>query len=350
MKNILERKGFMKVRDLDYNLPVNLLAREPREIRGENRSDSKLLVMDRESQKVEIKKFIEIIDYFNSGDILVLNDSRTINAYLVGKYNEKQKLEVQLCGKTINNQWHLYIPLDKYLSEDNIISFENILHGKLVKKCADHLWYAEFEEDNVIELANKIGKPINSHYMSKQWDLKYYQNVYANKDGSSELPAAGRHFSEDIITALEKKGVIVVYVTLHTGLSSIVVEEELFEQHKMHYEEIEISQEVADIINEAKKHGGKLFAVGTTVVRTLETVADSKGLLKGYKGFTNLYIYPGFKFKSINSFITNFHGPRSTRIAMASAFTGDKLLKDGYSLAIQNEMKFYEFGDTTLTI
>jgi S-adenosylmethionine:tRNA ribosyltransferase-isomerase len=186
--------------------------------------------------------------------------------------------------------------------------------------------------------------------MSKQWSLEYYQNVYSSVDGSSELPASGRHFSKYILEKLKAKGVIIEYITLHTGLSSIVVQEEEFEQHAMHSEEIEISQKASDIINSKRKSGGRLFGIGTTVVRTLETVATEDGILSAFAGFTNLYIYPGYKFKTIDAFVTNFHGPRSTRIALAAAFTGEELLKKGYDQAINSKFRFFEFGDATLTI
>ena len=168
----------MKVKDLDYNLPSELLAREPREVGGQKRSDSNLLVMNRETQEIETKKFEDIIGYFKKGDILVLNNSRTINAFLIGKYEGKKRIEIQLCGRNEANQWQCYIPLDNTFSENGILNFKDKLTGKLVKKCTERLWLAEFYQENVIELANQIGKPVNSHYMSKQWGLEYYQNVF----------------------------------------------------------------------------------------------------------------------------------------------------------------------------
>lgn len=340
----------MKVKDLDYELPSELFAREPREVSGQKRSDSNLLVMNRKTKAVETKKFQDIIGYFKKGDILVLNNSKTINACLIGKFEGNKRIEIQLCGRNEANQWQCYIPLDSTLNEGGVINFKGMLTGKLVKKRTERLWLAEFDQENVIELANKVGKPINSHYMSKQWSLEYYQNIYSSVDGSSELPAAGRHFSEEILEELKTKGVIIEYITLHTGLSSIVVQEEEFEQHVMHSEEIEISQKTADIINTKRKEGGRLFGIGTTVVRTLESVAKEDGTLSAFSGFTSLYIYPGYKFKIIDAFVTNFHGPRSTRIALAAAFTGEELLKKGYEQAICNKFKFFEFGDATLTI
>lgn len=340
----------MKVSDLDYGLPKELLAREPREIRGESRSDSKLLVMNRKKQSVENKKFCEINSYFKSGDILVLNNSKTINAIIIGTFDNKSKIEVQLCGRTPNNEWQCYIPIDRNVFEGGYLNFKDRLTGKLTKKIQEHLWLVEFNQVNVIEIVNEIGKAINSHYMSQQWNLQYYQNVYASVDGSSELPAAGRHFTDEILEQLRICGVEIVYVTLHTGLSSVTVEEENFESHTMHFEEIEVSKESANVINQRRKAGGRLFAVGTTVVRTLETVSDNFGVISPYRGFTNLYIYPGYKFKVVDAFITNFHGPRSTRIAMAAAFSGEELLKKAYDQAIKDKFLFYEFGDATLTI
>lgn len=340
----------MRVEDLDYELPVELIAREPREIRGQKRNESNLLIMNKNTNEICIKKFDDIIEYFCTGDILVLNNSKTFNAFLTGRYAGNKRISIQLCGRNKENQWQCYIPLDNFLCEGESISFEDKLTGKLVKRCTERLWLAEFDQQNVIDISNQIGRPVNSHYMSKQWGLEYYQNVFGTVSGSSELPAAGRHFSKEILEKLKRKGVTIEYITLHTGLSSIIIQEEEFEQHVMHNEEIEISQDTADIINLKRRAGGRLFGVGTTVVRTLESVADEMGQLKAFSGFTDLYIYEGYKFRIVDAFITNFHGPRSTRIALAAAFTGRDLLKSGYRAAIENKFKFFEFGDATLTI
>lgn len=342
----------MKVSVFNYDLPNDLLAREPREAKGEKRSDSRLLVMDRKNNEVYHKKFPEIIEYLNAGDVVVLNNSETIKAHLIGWFENMHKIDVHLCGRLKNGNWQGYIYSD-HLHEDGKISFgDGELTGQLKRRygSSKRIWEIEFFQDNVISLLDRIGRPIISPYVNKLWDIDYYKNEYAFKPGSAELPAAGRHFTKEILEKLRKKGVFVTYITLHTGLSSIEISSEHFEDHKMHEEEIEISRETADVINEVRSNGKKVIGVGTTVVRTLESVADHQGQLKEFTGYTDLYIYPGYKFKVIDAFITNFHGAKSSRIAMAAAFTGSELLLRGYREAIDNKYLFYEFGDATLTI
>lgn len=342
----------MKVSDLHYELPNELLAREPREVRGEKRSDSRLLVMDRKTNTITHTRFYNILDYMSSGDVIVLNNSKTINAHLIGWFEEKKKVDVHLCGRTDSGHWQFYIYPDKGLFEGGKVNFNDKLTATLVKKHNElkYFWLAEFDQSNVIEIANEIGRPIVSPYIKKFWKLDYYQNEYASISGSAELPAAGRHFTEELLDQAERKGITITYITLHTGLSSVGVSTEEFENHKMHHEEIEISEETSRIINKARSEGKRVFGIGTTVVRTLESVADENGIVKPFKGGTDLYIFPGYKFKVIDAFVTNFHGAKSTRIAMAAAFTGSDLLMKGYSGAIEKGYLFYEFGDTTLTI
>lgn len=340
----------MNVKNLDYELPKELLAREPRELLGEKRSDSKLLVMNRKDNSIICDSFNNIIHYFNSGDTVVLNNSQTFNSYLKGVVNDNKKIEFQLCGRNKNNQWQAYIPLDFSLKKEDKISVQNKLTGLLIDKIAPHIWIINFDQKQVVQLANELGQAVNSHYMKQQWNIDYYKNEFASINGSSEMPAAGRHFTNDIINQLKANGINIAFITLHTGLSSIIVEEKCFEDHKMHSEEISLSKENASIINNTKESGHRVIAVGTTVVRTLESIATENGQVREYSGFTDLYIYPGYKFKVVDAFLTNFHGPRSTRIAMAAAFTGETLLKRGYNKAIDDNFKFYEFGDATLTI
>lgn len=341
----------MKVSELDFFLPSELLAREPRETRGESRSDSKLMVMNRKTQTIEHKKFNDVIDYLEKGDVLVLNNSKVINANLIGWLGYKErKIKIDLAGILDNGNWQIYIDDNEINPGDTCEFGDGMLTGTFEKMEENHVWQIKFNQDNVIELANKIGRPIMSPDVKKQYDLSYYQNVYASKEGSAELPSAGRHFTKELLEKIKKKGVRVVYVTLHTGLSSMMVTEDTFEEHHMHKEYIEITSAVANTINEARKNGHSIVCVGTTVVRTLETVADEQGNLKPFTGYSTLYIYPGYHFKIVDKFITNFHGPNTSRIAMAAAFTGKDLLLKGYAEAIQRKYLFYEFGDTTLTI
>ena len=344
----------MKVSELYYEIPKDLIAREPREFSQKKRSDSKLLVMERDSGNICHKNFSNIINYLNMGDVLVLNNSKTIKANLVGLYNNMKKIEVDLCGKCENGFWMGYIQFGSFVRVGGIIEFSNgvnELTGIIKGKCDDHVWIIQFYQDNVIELVNKIGRPIISHYFKERFDIKYLQNTYSTEYGSAELPAAGRYFDDELLERIRNKGIKIVYVTLHVGLSSIAVDTESFEDFKkMHEEYIEISQEAADTINFAKSMGNKVIGTGTTVMRTLESCVNEQGLLCPYSGFTNLYIYEGFKFKIVDKFITNFHAPNSTRIALAAAFTGKDLLIKGYKAAKENSYMFFEFGDATLTI
>ena len=227
----------MKVSELDFFLPSELLAREPRETRGESRSDSKLMVMNRKTQTIEHKKFNDVIDYLEKGDVLVLNNSKVINANLIGWLGYKErKIKIDLAGILDNGNWQIYIDDNEINPGDTCEFGDGMLTGTFEKMEENHVWQIKFNQDNVIELANKIGRPIMSPYVKKQYDLSYYQNVYASKEGSAELPSAGRHFTKELLEKIKKKGVRVVYVTLHTGLSSMMVTEDTFEEHHMHKE------------------------------------------------------------------------------------------------------------------
>lgn len=346
----------MKVTDFDYTLPPKLIAREPCEYAGKKRSDSRMIVMDRKNREIYHKKFEDIIDYMSPGDVLVLNNSKTIKANLLGYYNNQKKIEIDLCCKRSQYEWLCYIQFDSFVRIGGKVFFFHTndnahqLSGEIIDKHDKQIWLIRFDQDDVIDCANIIGRPIISHYFKERCDIKYLQNIYSTVNGSSELPAAGRHFDEDLIKKIQDKGIVIVYVTLHTGLSSISVDTENFEDFKMHGEYIEISDSVAEVINAAKGSGHKIIGTGTTVMRTLESCVDENGKLFAYRGFTNLYIFEGFKFKIVDEFITNFHAPRSTRIALAATFSGKDLLLTCYDEAIKHEYLFFEFGDATLTI
>ena len=341
----------MKVDELFYELPNELLARRPKELLEKEEQKTRLLVMNRANNKVSHIDFDECINFFEKGDVLVLNNSKTIKADLLGWLDNGMRINIQLACDKGNNRWLVYSFTKGIEEGDKAIFGDN--KGKLscifTKNTGGGIWEVTFNEQDFWSKLDRVGRAIMSPYVDKKYDVSYYQNQYACCGGSTEMPAAGCHFKLSFLDKLRKNGVHIVFITLHTGLSSIEVEEEDFEQHKMHYEQIEISEAAAEIINSAKKLNKKIFAVGTTAVRTLESCVENS-LVIPYKGYTKLYIYPGYEFKIIDCFFTNFHGPRSTRIAMAAAFTGSELLMKGYKEAIENEYKFYEFGDTTLTI
>lgn len=339
----------INISDYDYLLPKHLIAREPRELNGKNRSDSKLLLMDRYENKIYHKKFEDVTDILQKNDILVLNNSQTINAKVVGLCN-KNYVDISFFCFKHNNTCSCYIFPDNNISVGSKIKIGNDLNGLVTEKIYNNVWNIEFDTNDLMNEINKIGKPIISHYIKKKLDIKYFQNEYASINGSSELPAAGRHFTKEILQKLENKGVKILYVTLHTGLSSITSNlDGNIENFEMQEEVIDLSEEVAKELNNAIKNKNRIFAVGTTVARTLESCFYNNKV-NSYSGMTNLFIYPGYKFNVIDGFFTNFHGPRSSRILLASAFTGKELLKKGYNEAIKNNYMFYEFGDTTLTI
>ncbi len=338
----------MKVDELSYELPNELLAREPKALSKDTRV--RLLVLDRNKKKIEHKSFEECIEYFHKDDVLVLNNSKTIKADLLGWYDGIKRVNVQLACDLGEKRWMVYSFSTGLEKGKEIVFGDGQLHCKLIQIVeGDRIWEVEFYEENLYELLDVVGRPIMSPYVKKKYDIKYYQNEYATVEGSTELPAAGKHFNKDIMTKLREKGVIITYITLHTGLSSIGISEEFFEDHKMHNEQIEVKEDTAEIVNSARSRGNKIFAVGTTVVRTLESCVKD-GKVYPYKGYTNLYIYPGFKYQICDALFTNFHGPKTSRIALAAAFTGKDLLMQGYHEAINCKYKFYEFGDTTLTI
>lgn len=341
----------MKVEELYYELPNDLLARKPKELLDEAEQITKLLVMDRSNKDISHMLFEDCISFFGEGDVLVLNNSKTIKADLIGWFENSVRINIQLACDLGNNKWLVYSFSEGIRSGGKAVFGETreLLSCRFIKNTEGSIWEVQFLEQDFWKRLDKVGRAIMSPYVDKKYDVSFYQNEYSCNEGSTEMPAAGRHFKISFLDKLKERGVKVAFVTLHTGLSSIEIEESYFEQHKMHYEKIEVEEETAKIINEAKAKNKRIFAVGTTVVRTLESCIEN-GRVIPYKGYTNLYIYPGYDFKIIDCFFTNFHGPHSTRIAMAAAFTGSDLLMKGYKAAIEQKYKFYEFGDTTLTI
>mgnify|MGYP001174095588 CR=1 FL=1 len=344
----------MKVSELDFNLPSKLLATRPQEIDGKKRSDSRMLVINRESGQVYDKRFIDFYQFFEEGDLVVLNDSKTINAVFRGRNNQGLFLEITLCRKIEGKLWLAnIINIKTKVDFTKVYRVNNQLSFKILSKSKNLANFYNVEliyEGDLLDITDKYGKPIISNYAEKAWDIDYYRNEYADKPGSVELPAAGRHFTKEVIENLKERGIDFAYITLHTGLSSLQIETTQIEDHKMYEEYYSISKETANKINKTKEKGKKVIAIGTTVTRTLESCVNKQGKTIPGSGLTDLYIYPGFDFKVIDALLTNFHGPRSSRIVLASAFAGKQNILKGYDLAIQKEFKFYEFGDTTLII
>lgn len=343
----------MKVAEFSFDLPPRLLATRPRELHGESRDSSKMLVMHRDTGIIEHKHFRDLTEYLEPGDTLVLNDSRTINADLFGNVDGVGRVELQLRCYRGDSVWEAVCRPWKEPPLGAVVDFNHSKIRAFVVGQGKEIptWLLRFSFEGDFEtLLKEIGRPLMSPYVERVFDNEYYNTVYAQNPGSAELPAAGRHFSLDLLTTIRDQGIQIAYITLHTGLSSIDIQTEHIEDHRMLEEWFCISPAAAETINQTRTKGKRVFVVGTTVMRALESATDENGYVNPGDNWTNLYIYPGYRFKTANAFITNFHSPRSTRIAMAAAFTGKDLLMRGYHEAIKNNYLFYEFGDTTLTL
>jgi S-adenosylmethionine:tRNA ribosyltransferase-isomerase len=351
----LERVKNMKTDEIKYELPPELFAREPRELHGGDRGASKMLVMKRKTQEVEHSQFPKIGEYLDTGDLIILNNTKTIKAQLFGWADKNKRVDVRLCVEKGDDTWQCLILPAKSVEPGTHLSFDNgALTGTVIEKRKElPLWIVKFDvetRDGLMELLDEIAVPIVPPYAKKRISIDHLQNVYAEIEGSAEMPTAGRHFTRELMEKLEKQGIKFAYVTLHTGLSSIAISEDTFEEHTMYEEKYSISQETADMINNTRESGAHVIGCGTTTIRVLETVADNTGNVKPGGGYTDLYIYPGYTWKIVDKLITNFHPWRTSRIALAAAFTGKELLMEGYRQAIEWKYMFYDYGDSTLTV
>ncbi|WP_018247763.1 tRNA preQ1(34) S-adenosylmethionine ribosyltransferase-isomerase QueA [Orenia marismortui] len=341
----------MKVKDFDFELPEKLIAQEPMEPRDESR----LMVINKIEDKIEDKIFKEIVDYFDPGDTLVRNNTKVIPARLFG-HKEKTggKVEILLLNQVKLDRWETLVRANGKVKIGTRIVFGN---EELVAEVKDMTDFGgrvvEFEYDGVFEeILDQLGNMPLPPYITKELDdADKYQTVYAKKRGAAAAPTAGLHFTDNLLAQIKDKGVNIVDVTLHVGLGTFrPVKVDTIEEHDMHSEYYEISEETAQIINETKKRGNKVFSVGTTSTRTLETVADENGKVKASKGWTDIFIYPGYEFKLVDALITNFHLPQSTLVMLVSAFAGKDLTMRAYQQAVEEEYRFYSFGDGMLII
>lgn len=336
----------MKTDDFDYNLPEELIAQVPLE----NREESRLLVMDRESGKLQDEKFYNIINYLNEGDILVLNDTKVMPARIIGKkIDTKAVIEVLLLKNIENDNWECLVKPAKRVKIGTVISFGD---GSLRCTCTsigeEGIRTFEFNYDGIFyEILDKLGTmPLPPYIKTKLDDQSRYQTVYAKNIGSAAAPTAGLHFTRELLKKIEDKGVTVCYVTLHVGLGTFrPVNVEDVTKHKMHSEFYSMTKEVADILNTTKKEGRNIVAVGTTTTRTLETIMTKYNEFKECHGWTDIFIYPGYEFKGIDSLITNFHLPKSTLIMLVSALSTKENIMNAYEHAVKNKYRFFSFGD-----
>ena len=339
----------MQLEDFDYFLPDELIAQTPLE----KRDESRLMVLDKKTGKFEHKKFTNIIYYMNEGDTLVLNDTKVLPARLIGiKEQTSAVIEILLLKDIQDNIWECLTKPAKRVHVGTIISFGN---GELKAKCIyegeEGIRKYELIYDGILlEILEKLGTmPLPPYIHEKLQDQSRYQTVYAKNLGSSAAPTAGLHFTKELLEKIENKKVNIAYVTLHVGLGTFrPVQEENILDHKMHTEYYEMSKQTADILNETRKRGGKIIAVGTTSVRTLETIMSKYQTYKECSGNTDIFIYPGYKFKGFDYLITNFHLPKSTLLMLVSALAGRENILNAYKIAVEEKYRFFSFGDSML--
>ena len=336
----------MKVEDFDYYLPEELIAQTPLV----KRDESRLLVLDKETGEVEHKKFYDIIDYLNPGDTLVLNDTKVLPARLIGTKEETGAvIEILLLKNIEGDKWECLVKPARRIKEGTIVSFGD---GKLKAKCCGvfDAGIRHFEliySGILMEILEELGTmPLPPYIHEKLEDQSLYQTVYAKEVGSAAAPTAGLHFTEELLEKIKDKGINIAYVTLHVGLGTFrPVSVENIEEHEMHSEFYSMSASVAKLLNETKKSGHNIVAVGTTSTRTLETIATKYGEFRKCNGWTNIFIYPGYEFKGINKLITNFHLPKSTLVMLVSALAGRENILNAYKIAVDDKYRFFSFGD-----
>ena len=339
----------MTTKDFYYDLPPELIAQHPLK----DRAGSRLLVLDKETGKIEHKNFRNIIEYLNPGDCLVMNHTRVIPARLYGvKEDTGGKIEFLLLKRIDLNTWNVILkPGKRARTGARFVFGDGLLKAEVIEVRPDGNRIVRFEYDGVWEeLLDKLGEmPLPPYIKEKLEDKERYQTVYSKIEGSAAAPTAGLHFTNELLEDIKDKGVKTAYLTLHVGLGTFrPVSVENVEEHVMHTEHYEVSQEAADIINETRKSGGRIIAVGTTSVRTLETVAEDNGTMKAEIGDTSIFIYPGYKFKVTDSIITNFHLPESTLLMLVSAFAGKENIFEAYEQAVKEKYRFFSFGDAML--
>jgi S-adenosylmethionine:tRNA ribosyltransferase-isomerase len=340
----------MKLLDFDYFLPEELIARYPLE----KREGSRLLSVHRKSQSVEDKRFTDINDLLKAGDVLVLNETKVIPARLLGtRVSTGASVEVFLLHKQADRSdtWAVLAAPAKKVKKGEIVRFSDELECEVQqeKEAGERIVRFRSMALAVEDALDKIGKmpiPPYLHRASEEIDKERYQTVFARIRGAVAAPTASLHFTEELLSAIEKKGVKIAKVLLHVGMGTFKpVEAEDIREHKMHSEEYEVSGESADIINSARKNGGRIIAVGTTAARTLETASDGKGIVHPASGETSIYIYPPYRFKAVDALLTNFHQPRSTLLMMISALAGYELIMKAYRHAIEERYRFLSYGD-----
>lgn len=336
----------MKTSDFYYDLPQELIAQDPLE----DRSSSRLLHLDRQTGELEHTDFKHITKYLKPGDCLVINDTKVIPARLYGhKIETGALIEILLLKRRENDIWECLVKPGKKARPGAQITFgDGILTGEIIDVVDEGNRLIQFHYEGIFEeILDQLGEmPLPPYITHKLQDKNRYQTVYAKHDGSAAAPTAGLHFTEELLEKVKEKGVNIAHVTLHVGLGTFrPVKVDDVEQHHMHSEFYMVEEDQAKLINDTKKQGGRVISVGTTSCRTLESVADENGILRAGSGWTEIFIYPGYRFKMIDGLITNFHLPESTLMMLVSALAGKERIMAAYEEAVQERYRFFSFGD-----
>jgi len=336
-----------KTDDFDFDLPEELIAQVPLK----NRSASRLMVLDHQQQTIEDKTFLDIIDELKPNDALVMNNTRVLPARLFGTKTETgAHLEVLLLKNTEGDRWETLMKPAKKAKVGTTITFgDGRLTAEVVEVLEEGGRILDFSYDGIfLEILEELGEmPLPPYITEKLDEADRYQTVYAKENGSAAAPTAGLHFTDEVLEQLKEKGVQLAFLTLHVGLGTFrPVNVENVEDHKMHSEYYQLSKETADLLNKTKENGGRVVAVGTTSIRTLETIANKfDGRLEADSGWTDIFIKPGYTFKFVDAFLTNFHLPKSTLIMLVSAFAGREFVLNAYHHAVDEQYRFFSFGD-----
>ena len=340
----------MKVSDFNYNLPQELIAQVP----IKNRDESRLMVLDKKNKTIEHKIFKDIINYLKPGDCLVRNNTKVIPARLYGKKATGAKIEFLLLNRIEGDIWECIVRPGHKLKPGTEVEFgDGILKAKVLDVMEGGTRKVEFKYEGIFnEILDKIGlMPLPPYIHESLKDNDRYQTVYAKYEGSAAAPTAGLHFTPELFEKIKAKGIDVANVTLHVGIGTFrPVKVENVEEHHMHSEHFYIKQEDVDKINNAKKNGKRVIAVGTTSCRVLETIADENGMVKPTEGDTQIFIYPGYKYKCLDGLVTNFHLPESTLIMLVSALAGRDYIMKAYNEAVKERYRFFSFGDAMLIL
>ncbi len=335
----------MKVSEFNYNLPEELIAQTP----IKNRDESRLMILDRKRETIEHKIFRDILDYLQPGDCLVRNNTKVIPARLYGKKETGANVEFLLLNRIEEDFWEVMVRPGRKLPVGTKVTFgDGLLEAEILELLNDGNRKVKFSYDGIFnEILDKIGlMPLPPYIKEKLEDKKRYQTVYAQYEGSAAAPTAGLHFTEELLKKIQEKGVEIANVTLHVGIGTFrPLKVEKIEDHDMHTEHFYIKEEDVEKINNAKKNGKRVIAIGTTSCRVLESIANEEGLVKPYEGDTQIFIYPGYKFKCIDGLITNFHLPESTLIMLVSALAGKEYIMKAYNEAVKEKYRFFSFGD-----